>query len=133
MDHLGLVAGLQVPEDGGVVEKCQVDHILALLELGRVHPSNLLHHVVELLMANRDDALGFEVGILGADGGDLWTRLKQPLPEPASLGARNPDRLLRVVNFFLVISPSLNVRPEEFRRVRIYLSFDQLHVARHCR
>ena len=91
VDHFTLIAGLQVPEDGGVVEKCQVDHILALLELWRVHPSNLLHHVVELLMANRDDALGFEVGILGADGGDLWTRLKQPLPEPASLRARNPN------------------------------------------
>ena len=34
MDHLGLVAGLQVPEDGGVVEESQVDHVLALLELG---------------------------------------------------------------------------------------------------
>ena len=32
MDHLGLVAGLQVPEDGGVVEESQVDHVLALLK-----------------------------------------------------------------------------------------------------
>ena len=32
VDHLGLVAGLQVPEDGGVVEESQVDHVLALLE-----------------------------------------------------------------------------------------------------
>ena len=37
MDHLGLVAGLQVPEDGGVVEEGQVHHVLALLKLGRVH------------------------------------------------------------------------------------------------
>merc|ERR1719195_2183612 len=36
MDHLGLVTGLQVPEDGGVVEEGQVDHVLALLKLGRV-------------------------------------------------------------------------------------------------
>ena len=36
MDHLGLVAGLQVPKDGRVVEESQVDHVLALLELWRV-------------------------------------------------------------------------------------------------
>ena len=36
VDHLGLVASLQVPEDGGVIEEGQVDHVLALLELGRV-------------------------------------------------------------------------------------------------
>ena len=29
VDHLGLVARLQVPEDGGVVEESQVDHVLA--------------------------------------------------------------------------------------------------------
>ena len=32
MDHLGLVASLQVPEDRRVVEESQVDHVLALLE-----------------------------------------------------------------------------------------------------
>ena len=37
VDHLGLVARLQVPEDGGVVEEGQVHHVLALLKLGRVH------------------------------------------------------------------------------------------------
>ena len=42
MDHLSLVAGLQVPEDGGVVEVSQVDHVLALLELGRVDLAQLL-------------------------------------------------------------------------------------------
>ena len=36
MDHLGLVASLQVPEDRRVVEESQVDHVLALLELGGV-------------------------------------------------------------------------------------------------
>ena len=39
VDHLGLVAGLQVPEDGGVVEEGQIDHVLTLLKLRRVHPS----------------------------------------------------------------------------------------------
>ena len=38
MDHLGLVTGLQVPEDGGIVEVGQVHHVLALLKLRRVHP-----------------------------------------------------------------------------------------------
>ena len=38
VDHLGLVTGLQVPEDGGIVEVGQVDHVLALLKLRRVHP-----------------------------------------------------------------------------------------------
>merc|ERR1719210_1120606 len=41
VDQLGLVAGLQVPEDGGVVEVGQVDHVLALLELGRVDTADL--------------------------------------------------------------------------------------------
>ena len=52
MDHLGLVAGLQVPEDGGVVEESQVDHVLALLELGRVDPSHLCLLVGELLVTD---------------------------------------------------------------------------------
>ena len=55
MDHLGLVAGLQVPEDGGVVEESQVDHVLALLELGRVDPAHLRLLVGELLVT---DSLG---------------------------------------------------------------------------
>ena len=38
VDHLGLVTGLQVPEDGGVIEVGQVDHVLALLKLRRVDP-----------------------------------------------------------------------------------------------
>ena len=41
VDHLSLVAGLQVPEDGGIVEEGQVDHVLALLELGWVNSTNV--------------------------------------------------------------------------------------------
>ena len=41
VDELGLVSGLQVPEDGGVVEVGQVDHVLALLKLGGVDATNL--------------------------------------------------------------------------------------------
>merc|ERR1712037_460191 len=40
VDHLGLVAGLQVPEDGSVVEEGQVDHVLALLKLRRINPAD---------------------------------------------------------------------------------------------
>ena len=58
MDHLGLVAGLQVPEDGRVVEEGQVDHVLALLELGRVDPASLRLLVGELLVT---DSLGSSV------------------------------------------------------------------------
>ena len=58
MDHLGLVAGLQVPEDGGVVEEGQVDHVLALLELRRVDPAHLRLLVRELLVT---DSLGSSV------------------------------------------------------------------------
>ena len=36
VDQLGLVPGLQVPEDRGVVQERQVSHVFALLELGRV-------------------------------------------------------------------------------------------------
>ena len=57
MDHLGLVAGLQVPEDGGVVEEGQVDHVLALLELRRVDPAHVGGLEVELLVGNRHNHL----------------------------------------------------------------------------
>ena len=50
VDHLGLVAGLQVPEDRGIVEESQVDHVLALLKLGWIHPANLPGFQGELLM-----------------------------------------------------------------------------------
>ena len=33
MDQLGLVTSLQVPEDGGVIEISQVDHVLAFFKL----------------------------------------------------------------------------------------------------
>ena len=51
MDHLALVPGLQVPEHRGIVEEGQVDHVFALLKLGRVHSSNLTGFQGELLMS----------------------------------------------------------------------------------
>ena len=47
VDHLGLVASLQVPEDRGVVEEGQVYHVLTPLKLGRVDPANLSLGVFE--------------------------------------------------------------------------------------
>jgi hypothetical protein len=41
VDELALVAALQVVEDGSVVEIGQVDHVVALLELRRVHLTDL--------------------------------------------------------------------------------------------
>ena len=52
VDHLGLVAGLQVPEDGRIVEEGQVDHVLAFLEFGGVNPANLGLLVGEFLMSH---------------------------------------------------------------------------------
>merc|ERR1712004_964100 len=50
VDQLRLVPGLQVPEDGGIVEVGQVDHVLALLELGRVDTTDLSSLEGELLV-----------------------------------------------------------------------------------
>ena len=41
VDHLGLVAGLQVPEDRRIIEEGQVDHVLALLKFGWVDSTNI--------------------------------------------------------------------------------------------
>ena len=41
VDHLGLVASLQVPEDRGIIEVGQVDHVLALLEFGWVNSTHI--------------------------------------------------------------------------------------------
>ena len=71
MDHLGLVASLQVPEDGGVIEEGQVDHVLALLKLGRVDPANFSLLVDELLMADCDSQLDGEIGVLSTDVGNF--------------------------------------------------------------
>ena len=42
VDQLGLVASLQVPEDGGLVEEGQVSHVLALLKLRRIDLAEIL-------------------------------------------------------------------------------------------
>ena len=50
VDHLCLISGLQVPEDGGIVEESQVDHVLALLKLWRVHTAHVRGLQVELFV-----------------------------------------------------------------------------------
>ena len=80
MDHLGLVASLQVPEDRSVVEEGQVDHVFALLKLGRVNPADLSLGVNHLLMPDTDGQLGRQVGALGANAGYFSPALKQTLP-----------------------------------------------------
>ena len=61
MDHLGLVAGLQIPEDRCIIEKGQVDHVLTLLKLGRIDLAHLRALVGELLMAHSYHTLGGRV------------------------------------------------------------------------
>ena len=42
VDHLGLEAHLQVPEDRSIIEEGQVGHVLTLLKLGRIDLPQLL-------------------------------------------------------------------------------------------
>ena len=42
VDHFGLVARLEVPQHRRLVQVGQVGHVLALLELGRVHLGDLV-------------------------------------------------------------------------------------------
>ena len=123
MDHLGLVASLQVPEDGGVVEEGQVDHVLALLKLGRVDSPHLRGLVGELLVPHSHHALA---------GGVLHVpRLQQPLSISASLGIRNPDGLLGVVGLLLVRSLHLDGGQQELRGVGVHGALHQLDMAGH--
>ena len=118
MDHLGLVASLQVPEDGGVIEEGQVDHVLALLELGRVDLAHLGGLVGELLVAHGHHALAGR--ILQVSG------LYQTLPVTSSLRTGNPDRLLWMIRFVLVLSLHLDRRQQILGGVWVGLTLHQL-------
>ena len=123
MDHLGLVASLQVPEDGGVVEEGQVDHVLALLELGRVDLADLSSLVSELLVADSHHTL--RSGVIDVSG------LEDSLPVATVLRVRDPDRLLGVVGLGLVSSLHLNVGEQELRGVGVHGALNQLDMAGH--
>ena len=45
VDELGLVPGLQVPKDRGIIEKGQVSHVFTLLKLGWIDLANLIRLV----------------------------------------------------------------------------------------
>merc|ERR1712012_1535740 len=123
VDHLGLVSGLQVPEDRSIIEEGQVDHVLALLKLGRIDLANLSTLVGELLVTNSNQTLG---------GGILQiSRLQDTLSVSSSLGVRDPDRLLGVIRLLLVSSLHLNGWQQELCGVRVHSTLDQLDMARH--
>merc|ERR1719310_1419859 len=124
MDHLGLVTGLQVPEDRSVIEEGQVDHVLDLLELGWVDLANLGRLVGELLVTNGHNALGS--GIL-----EVSIVLQETLLVSTGLGVGDPDRLLGVVRLGLVCPLHLDVGEQELRGVGVHGTLDQLDVARH--
>merc|ERR1712128_236597 len=102
VDQLGLVTGLQVPEDRSVVEVGQVDHVLALLELRGVDPTDLASLQGELLVTDGDDHLHGQVSVLRSEVCNL-ARLEETLLVAVGLGIHDPDRLLGVVNLRLVL------------------------------
>merc|ERR1711963_780420 len=102
VDQLGLVPGLQVPEDGGVVEVGQVDHVLALLELGRVDAANLTSLESELLVRHSNGHLDVDVSALHAKLGDV-AGLKKTLLVAVGLGVLDPDGGLGIVGLGLVL------------------------------
>merc|ERR1719150_209835 len=124
MDHLGLVTGLQVPEDRSVIEEGQVDHVLNLLELGRVDLAHLGRLVGELLVTHGHDALG--CGIL-----EVSIVLQHALLVSPGLGIGDPDGLLGIVRLGLVRPLHLDVGEQELRGVRVHGTLDQLDMARH--
>merc|ERR1712015_375984 len=95
MDQLALVAGLEIPEDRSVIEESQVDHVLALLELGRIDLSNLGALQGELFVTDGDNALRsgiFEISVI----------LEDTLAISMSLGVGDPHRLLGIIGLLLV-------------------------------
>ena len=124
MDHLGLVAGLQVPEDGGIVEEGQVDHVLDLLELGRVDLAHLGCLVGELLVSHGHKTLGSRILQIGVI-------LQETLPVSSGLGVGDPDGLLGIVRLLLVRPLHVDGGEQELRGVRVHGTLDQLDMARH--
>ena len=139
MDHLGLVAGLQVPEDGGVVEEGQVDHVLALLELRRVDPAHVGGLEVELLVSNRHNHLdtGSKLEMKCHDylfGGILQVDVssdEETLLVAMGLLVLDPDGGLGVVGLLLVGPLHVQAGEQELGGVGVDRALDKLDVARH--
>merc|ERR1719211_628138 len=102
VDELGLVTGLQVPEHGGVVEVGQVDHVLALLKLGRVDATNAASLEGELLVSHLDGHLLVDVGALGSQLQDVSID-EQTFLVAMGLLILDPHRLLGLVGLGLVL------------------------------
>merc|ERR1719480_769664 len=100
MNHLGLVASLQVPEDRSIIEESQVDHVFAFLELWWIHFSNIRCFMRKFLMTHSHDTFG--CWILNI------TRLKQPFAVSSSLWIRDPYAFLRIVYLGLVCTLHLD-------------------------
>merc|ERR1719365_249115 len=124
VDQFGLVTGLQVPEDRGIIKEGQVDHVLALLKLGRVDLSNFSCLVSELLMTNSNNTLAGRILNI--------SRFKKTLTVSRGLGIRDPDRLLGIIRLLLVSSLHFNRREQKLRWVRVRLtSLCKLDMTRH--
>ena len=93
-----LVSGLEVVEDTGLVEVGQVGHVLAAVELGRVHLAHqvLLEHLL-LPLDGHGDLL--PLGVLDGALGEASTGL-----------VRHPTRLFRVIGLCLQANESMSIR-----------------------
>merc|ERR1712015_293760 len=123
MDQLALVASLQIPEDRSVIEEGQVDHVLALLKLGRVDLANIGSLKGELLVAHRDDAFAswvLQIGFIFEDTLTIST----------SLRVRDPHRLLSVIDLLLVSPLDIKRRHQEFSGIGINISLLNFDMSR---
>merc|ERR1719420_1442037 len=123
VDKLGLVTGLQVPEDGSIIEEGQVDHVLNFLELGWIDLATLSSLVGELLVSDTNNTFGGRVLNV--------SRLQKTLPVSTSLGIRNPNRLLGIIGFLLVSSLHVKGREQELSGIWVHSTLDQFDMARH--
>ena len=123
VNHLGLVAGLQVPEDRGIIEEGEVDHVLNLFKLGRVDPTHLRNLVGEFLMAYSNNTLAGWVFQI--------PRLQKSFPIALCFGIRDPDRLLGIIDLALICPLHIHGRKQilswvRIRLTRLYRKKDQL-------
>merc|ERR1719245_2698315 len=123
VDKLGLVTGLQVPEDRSIIKEGQVDHVLNLLELGWVDLSTLSSLVGELLVSNTNNTLGGWVLNV--------SRFQKTFSVSSSLGIRNPNGLLGIIWLLLVSSLHVQRREQELSGIWVHRPLDQLDMARH--
>ena len=118
MDHLGLVASLQVPEDRGIIEEGQINHVFALLEFGWVNSTHIssfkpggvqinpyssaIFYLRELLVSNSNDHLSGKICAFSPKGGNI-ARFEETLFVDMGLGIHDPYRLLGVINLCLIL------------------------------